>query len=241
MTVTDDRAVAIDPTAARDRLALALDVETLTAARSLAHRLAPWFAFVKIGLELFVAEGPAAVEALISDGFGVFLDLKLHDIPTTVERAARRARQIGATYLTVHAAGGEAMLRAGVEGFAEGAKPSSSVSGGGVLGVTVLTSEPDAPEALLCERTSRSARVGCVGVVCAATDLAVVRRTAPDLLAVVPGVRLAGGSVDDQARATTPAAAAAAGAGLLVIGRTVTAAPDPEAAACAVGLEVASV
>jgi orotidine-5'-phosphate decarboxylase len=225
--------------AARDRLALALDFDNLAAARSMARRLTDYFAVVKVGLELFIAEGPAAVEAFVADGFAVFLDLKLHDIPTTVERAARRGAELGATYMTAHAAGGEAMVRAGAEGYAAGAQ-SAGALGGGILAVTVLTSEAEAPASVIAERTLLARRSGCVGVICAATDLAVVRRAAPDLLAVVPGVRLTGSAADDQARAASPARAAAAGAGLLVIGRTVTAAADPEAAARAVAIEVAN-
>jgi orotidine-5'-phosphate decarboxylase len=235
MTVTNAEAAA-RPVAVRDRLALALDFDDLAAARAIAERLAPFFGVAKIGYQLFMAEGPAAVEALISDGFAVFLDLKLHDIPTTVERGARQAGRLGAKYLTVHIAGGEAMLRAAVEGFAA---TGTGTEAGGILGVTVLTSEPEAPASLVIERATLGERVGCAGLVCAATDLRFVRQAAPDLLAVVPGVRLAGSATDDQARAGTPAAAAAGGAGLLVIGRTVTAAADPEAAARLVTREVA--
>jgi len=255
----------------REALALALDVDDLASARALASRLALYFGVVKIGLQLFVAAGPTAVEALVSDGFPVFLDLKLHDIPNTVARAAERARDISATYLTVHAAGGETMLRAAVEAFGTpenrgtpenpgkagtGGSPrnagsrgtgGSAVTGGspgrrgGILAVTVLTSEAHAPAAVVAERAEMAMRCGCVGVVCAASDLAIVREVAPELLAVVPGVRLAGSSADDQARMATPGAATVAGAGLLVIGRTVSGAGDPEAAALRVAREVASV
>ncbi|MGD0085483.1 MAG: orotidine-5'-phosphate decarboxylase [Acidimicrobiales bacterium] len=220
-------------TEVRGQLALALDVEDLRAARLLVSRVAPYFGVVKVGLELFIAVGPAAVEAFRSDGLAVFLDLKLHDIPTTVRRAASQARSIGATYLTVHAAGGEAMLRAAVEGFG----PTVS---GGILGVTVLTSDPEAPESVIAARAELAARTGCVGVVCAASDLGTVRKVAPGLTAVVPGIRLAGGSNDDQARAATPFAAASAGAGLLVVGRAVTSASDPAAAAREVAEQVAA-
>jgi orotidine-5'-phosphate decarboxylase len=258
MTLTNGENAGLGHRNVRDRLALALDVEGLPEARALARRLAAFFAVVKIGLELFVAEGPAAVEALASDGFDVFLDLKMHDIPTTVERAARRARATSATYLTVQAAGGEAMLRAAVAGFGApeaggigqaggiGAPGATSEAGGigarpgGILAVTVLTSEPDAPESVIADRTALAARCGCAGVVCAAADLAVGRRVAPELLAVVPGVRLSGSPADDQARLATPGAATAAGAGLLVIGRTVSAAQDPEAAARRLTAEVAN-
>jgi len=224
----------------RDRLALALDVEDLPAARALAGRLAPWFGVAKVGLQLFVAEGPSAVRALAADGFSVFLDLKMHDIPTTVGRAARRARAISATYLSVHAAGGEAMVRAAVEGFGAPGAEGLPERAGGVLAVTVLTSEKDAPESLIADRAELAFACGCAGVVCAASDLAAVRKAAPQLLAVVPGVRLLGSCADDQARVATPAAAAAAGAGLLVIGRTVSGADDPEDAARRVAAEVAS-
>jgi orotidine-5'-phosphate decarboxylase len=221
MTVSSE--VAKVPPPVRDRLALAFDVSDLSVALPMAKLLAPYFAVAKVGLELFVAAGPAAVAALRDEGFIVFLDLKLHDIPTTVLRAATRARAIGATYLTVHGAGGEAVLTAGVAGFGEGP--------GGILAVTVLTSERDAPPELIAGRAALADVTGCAGFVCAASDLAVARRAAPGLLATVPGIRLAGSEKDDQARAATPRVAAAAGAGLMVVGRTVTAAADPEAAA----------
>jgi orotidine-5'-phosphate decarboxylase len=134
----------------------------------------------------------------------------------------------------VHAAGGEVMLRAAVEAFGD-------AGGGGILAVTVLTSEAKAPEAVIAERVATALSCGCAGVVCAAGDLAVARRLAPDLLAVVPGVRLAGSAADDQARLATPREAAAAGAGLLVVGRTVSAAADPEAAALQVAIEISNV
>ncbi len=185
-----------------------------------------------MGLELFIGAGPEGVEALSDEGFAVFLDLKLHDIPTTVRRAAARARVIGATYLTIHAAGGRDMVEAGVEGF--GAGP------GGVLAVTVLTSEKRAPESVITGRAELAAAAGCYGVVCAASDLRVVRGAAPGLVTVVPGIRLPGASEDDQARAATPSAAISAGAGLLVIGRTVTATLDPTQAARRVTEDVAA-
>jgi len=232
--MTDDEV----PGTVRDRLALALDVSTVDEAVTLAARLRAWFSVVKVGLELFSAEGPLAVDALLDEGYRVFLDLKLHDIPTTVGRTARRIGSLGVSYTTVHAAGGEQMLRAAVEGFEEGW--TSAVASGlpppveataGVLAVTVLTSDADATVELLGSRASLAARTGCLGVVCAAKDLAVVRSRAAGLLTAVPGIRLAGSSSDDQARAAEPGLAIAAGADLLVIGRTVTGASDPETAA----------
>lgn len=211
-------------------LALALDLPDPDAARMLARRLHPWFGVVKVGLELYSAGGPSVVSALVDDGFDVFVDLKLHDIPTTVGRAAAVLGRLGATYLTVHLAGGDAMVGAVLDGFG---RP-------GVLGVTVLTSDPYADPELVASRVQMASAAGCRGVVCSGSDLAVVRRTGPELLAVVPGIRLVGTPTDDQARVTTPAGALAGGAGLLVIGRTVTAAEDPEAAAAAVHADLAA-
>jgi len=226
-----DELTADRSTGLRDRLALALDVGDLEAAQVLVRRAGLCFGVVKIGFELFIAGGPAVVAAFTAEDRKVFLDLKLHDIPTTVRRAASRARALGVTYLTVHAVGGEAMLQAAVEGFG-----ASAV--GGILAVTVLTSEPEAPESVVAARAELADRSGCAGVVCAVSDLPVVRRAAPRLLAAVPGIRLAGAARDDQARADTPFAAVSAGAGLLVVGRTVTNAPDPAAAASEVAEQV---
>ena len=134
-----------------DCVAFALDVASLDAAVDLATRLRPWFSVAKIGLELFAAEGPLAVDTLLDEGFRVFVDLKLHDIPTTVGRAARKIGSMGVSYTTVHAAGGDEMLRAAVEGFEEGwagavamghVEPAEGSAG--ILAVTVLTSDPGA-------------------------------------------------------------------------------------------------
>jgi orotidine-5'-phosphate decarboxylase len=221
----------------RDRLALALDVDDLAAAVKLADRLHQWFGVVKVGLELFAGAGPAAVEALTAPDRRVFLDLKLHDIPTTVDRAARQVGRLGVGYVTFHTAGGVDMLRAGVGGLEAGAA-EGGFDRPVALGVTVLTSDPDA--SAFPTRLEAAVAGGCGGVVCSVRELPAVLRlrgTPPDprdrsrLLAVVPGIRLPGGASHDQARVGTPAEAIAAGADLLVIGRAVTAAPDPEAAA----------
>jgi orotidine-5'-phosphate decarboxylase len=211
----------------RDRLALALDVDDLATAVALADRLQPWFGVVKVGLELFAAAGPAAVEKLGAPDRKVFLDLKLHDIPTTVGKAARQVGRLGVAYLTLHTAGGVDMLRAGAEGLAAGAA-EAGVDPPVALGVTVLTSDPDA--SAFPARLEAAATGGCGGVVCSVRELPSVKDRSR-LLAVVPGIRLPGGATHDQARVGTPAEAIAAGADLLVIGRAVTAAPDPEAAA----------
>ncbi|HLN06040.1 MAG TPA: orotidine-5'-phosphate decarboxylase [Acidimicrobiales bacterium] len=229
----------------RDRLALALDVSSLDEAVELAARLRPWFAVAKVGLELFSSEGPLAVDALLDEGFRVFLDLKLHDIPTTVGRAARRIGSFGVSYTTAHAAGGEEMLRAAVEGFESGwegavaaGHPAPPEGSAGILAVTVLTSAEDANTDLLAARALLASRTGCLGVVCAAADLPFVRSRAPGLLTVVPGIRLAESSQNDQARAAEPALAIGAGADLLVIGRTVTGSDNPELAAQRLAAEV---
>lgn len=214
----------------RDRLALALDVEDLDAAVALADRLHPWFGVVKVGLELFIAAGPAAVEKLTRPDRRVFLDLKLHDIPTTVGKAARQVGRLGVGYVTLHAAGGVDMLRAGADGLEAGASDAGSEDRPIALGVTVLTSDPDA--SAFSARLEAAAAGGCGGVVCSVRELPIVKERSP-LLAVVPGIRMPGGATHDQARVGTPADAIAAGADLLVIGRAVTAAPDPEAAAAA--------
>jgi orotidine-5'-phosphate decarboxylase len=229
VAVADDTGAG-DP---RQRLALALDVDDLVVALRLARRLRPFFGVAKVGLELFGAAGPETVSALTVEGYRVFLDLKLHDIPTTVRRAATVIGGLGTALTTVHTQGGADMVRAAVEGMAAGAAAAGAPAPC-VLGVTVLTSEAEAPEAVLAERAALAAAAGCGGVVCAAGDLGTIGRAAPGLLKVVPGIRTPGAARDDQARSATPAAALAAGADVLVVGRAVTGAPDPEAAAAAV-------
>ncbi|MDQ1467834.1 MAG: orotidine-5-phosphate decarboxylase [Actinomycetota bacterium] len=226
----------------RQRLALALDVDDLDEARRMAGALAPWIGVAKVGLELYGAAGPAAVTALRVDGFRVFLDAKLHDIPTTVGRAARVLGRLGIGYLNLHAAGGHAMLAAGVEGMAVGAA-EAGVAGPIPIAVTVLTSDPDT--SAFESRLQIAIDAGCRGVVCSAHELARVllvrkERAAAGFVTIVPGVRLEGTDTDDQARVGTPARVAAAGADLLVVGRTVTAAADPEDAARRLHDEVAA-
>jgi orotidine-5'-phosphate decarboxylase len=224
------------PDDVRRRLALALDVDDVAAAVKLADRLHPWFGVVKVGLELFAGAGPAAVEALAAPGRRIFLDLKFHDIPTTVGKAARQVGRLGVGYVTLHAAGGVDMLQAGVDGLEAGAA-ESGFDRPVALGVTVLTSDPDA--SAFPVRLEAAAAGGCGGVVCSVRELPVVKERS-QLLAVVPGIRLAGGATHDQARVGTPSEAIAAGADLLVIGRAVTAASDPEAAAAALSAALLS-
>jgi len=210
----------------RDHLALALDVGDLDAALAIAARLQPWFAVAKVGFELYAEAGPAAFDALRDKGFRVFADLKLHDIPNTVGRAARVLGRRGVDFLNFHAAGGAEMLRAGVEGLVDGAREGGHRAPV-ALAVTVLTSDPNLEA--LDARMDVARDAGCDGVVCAGTDVA--RARARGLRTMVPGIRLAGGEHHDQARVDTPADAIARGADWLVIGRTVTGADEPERAA----------
>ena len=214
----------------RDRLVLALDVDDLVVALRLAKRLQPYFATAKVGLELFSASGPDAVSAVADLGYDVFLDLKLHDIPTTVRKAARVIGALGASYLTLHARSGPVMLRAGVEGLAEGAE-RAGLPHPVALAVTVLTSDGDAPAHILGHRVAAAVEAGCGGLILAASDVHEAKQLAPRMLAVVPGIRMPTSEAHDQARPSTPADAVREGADLLVIGRTVTEASDPVAAA----------
>ena len=216
----------------RDRLILALDVDDLVVALRLADQLRPWFGVAKVGLELFTAAGPDAVTSVADAGFKVFLDLKLHDIPTTVKKSARVAGALGASYLTLHARAGAVMLRAGVDGLKEGAA-AGGLPEPTALAVTILTSDADAPEHILGGRVAAAVESGCGGVIVAAADVHEAKQLAPRLLAVVPGIRLPSGDPHDQARAATPRDAFLVGADMLVIGRAVTEAADPPAAAAA--------
>ena len=222
-----------------ERLIVALDVPTLEEAESLARRLVGAVGWFKVGLELFTAHGPEAVTAIRAHG-PVFLDVKLHDIPTTVQRAAARIAELGVGLVTVHAGGGAEMVAAAVRGLG---------GHGEVLAVTVLTSTSDVelaaigsePAASQVPRLARLATgAGAPGLVCAPRDLTAVRTAVgPAIRLVTPGVRPAGAGTDDHARAATPAQAIADGADLLVVGRPITRAEDPVAAAEAIAASIA--
>jgi orotidine-5'-phosphate decarboxylase len=218
------------PTEVRQRLALALDVDDLVLAVRIGRQLRPYFGVAKVGLELYSAAGPEVIGTLTDLGYEVFLDLKLHDIPTTVNRAARVLGALGVRYVTMHAHGGVDMLKAGVEGLREGSS-RAGLEEPWSLAITVLTSDADAPAHIMPKRVMLAAEAGCTGIVCAAVDLKDAYNYAPRLKRVVPGIRLAGTDAHDQARPSTPAEALAGGADLLVVGRTVTGADDPVAAA----------
>jgi orotidine-5'-phosphate decarboxylase len=228
------------PPEVREHLAVALDLDDSVAALRMARELRPWFGVAKVGLELYSASGPDVVGALLDVDYQVFCDLKFHDIPTTVNRAARVVGALGATYLNFHAQGGGAMLSAGVDGFLAGA------AGAGLptpvpLAVTILTSDDQAPEHILQKRVQLALEAGCKGIVCAASDVHEAKQYGPRLTAVVPGIRPAGTPAHDQARAATPEEAMGAGADVIVLGRAVTHADDPAAAAAAVAAAIAHV
>jgi orotidine-5'-phosphate decarboxylase len=224
----------------RDRLIVALDVGSVAAAEALVERLGDAIGFYKIGYRLAFAGGLPLVDRLSAAGKRVFLDLKLHDIGNTVEEGVRSVAGLGATFLTVHAY--PQTMRAAAAGRA-----GSDLK---VLAVTVLTSydDRDAAEAsyagtvddLVARRAAQARECGVDGIVCAATEAARVRAVVgPDLLVVTPGIRPSGAEAGDQKRIVTPREALRAGADYLVVGRPVTAAPDPHGAAKAILDEMA--
>ena len=217
----------------RNSLCLALDVDDMVEAVRLAKSLSPWFGAAKIGLELFAAAGTETIGALIAMDFDVFVDLKMYDIPSTVERASRVLGALGVTYATYHAQGGIDVLRAGAEGLRQGAA-NAGLPEPKPLAITVLTSDADAPEHVMPKRVLVAAEAGMAGLVCSANDLKDASHYAPRLLKVTPGIRPAGVDHHDQASVATPKAALESGADILVIGRAVTLADDREAAAAAI-------
>jgi len=223
-----------------NRLIAAIDTPTRDAADTLVTRLAGVPSWIKIGLELFCAEGPGIVRDYVSRGLSIMLDLKLHDIPETVARATAQVASLGAGLLTVHAGGGRAMLEAAVHHAGELR----------VLAVTVLTSLDDGDLAevgaqgpvseLVKRRAELAVRAGCHGIVASPHEVRAVRALVPEgFLIVTPGVRPAGSAAGDQKRVTTPRDARAAGADLVVVGRPLRDAPDPAAAARAIAAELA--
>ncbi len=235
MALTRSQAVA--------HLAVALDTSERGEVVRLARLLTGRAGTVKVGLEAFTAHGPDLVREVRDLGVPVFLDLKLHDIPNTVERAARNAARLGAAMLTVHASGGEAMLRAAVGGAADAERPPA------VLAVTVLTSLDDAAldglgipggaAGRVRAWAEMARRAGCAGVVCSPREASALRAAlGAGFLLVTPGIRPAGAASADQRRVATPRAAVEAGADILVVGRPITAAADPAAAAEAILAEL---
>lgn len=229
---------------ARSRLAFALDYPSLAEARVGAAAVRESVGVLKVGLELFIREGAPAVRLGEELGCDVFLDLKLHDIPKTVDRAVGSAASLGARYLTVHASGGPRMLEAAQERVArEGVALT-------LLAVTVLTSldasdlaavgvaaEPG-PHAQRLARLAAEAGIG--GLVCSTAEVGALRKTlGPDMVLVTPGIRPGGDTSDDQKRVGTPASAIASGSSLLVVGRPIRDAADPAQAAADIASEIA--
>lgn len=226
----------------RPRLAVALDLPDAAAALACARRLHGEADVLKVGLELFTAAGPDLVHRLVEQGWDVFLDLKIHDIPATAERATAAATRLGVAMLTLHTTGGPAMLAGAIAGRAGAQRPA-------LLGVTVLTSLDQAalaaigasgtPAELVRRRTHIARDAGIDGVVCSVHEAAAVKQACgSSFLAVTPGIRPAGAPHGDQARVATPAQAVAAGANVLVVGRPIVAAADPVAAARAIRAEM---
>ena len=234
-----------------DRLIVALDVETLAEAEGMEDRLRGLVTRFKVGSQLFTAVGPAAVETIHKRGAEVFLDLKFHDIPNTVAAAAREAARLGVLMFNVHASGGRAMMSAAAEGAA-GAAKELGVRRPITLAVTVLTSldrgalsrelgVAASVEGHVLHLARMAAEAGLDGCVASPNEIASLRTNrGRDWVIVTPGVRPAGAAAGDQSRIATPRAAARAGAHYLVVGRPITAAVDPAAAAAAILQEMAS-
>ena len=225
-----------------ERLIVAFDHPDLAAALRLANKLRGLLRYAKIGSILFTAEGPRAIERFRAKGFEVFLDLKFHDIPSTVEKSCRAAARHGVFMLTVHAGGDPAMLEAAAGGvLSESAR--LKVQRPRIVGVTVLTSDrPRARQATtrrVVELARRAKRAGLDGVVASAQEAVAIRRELrrPFLL-VCPGIRPASADRSDHRRVATPAAAIAGGADFLVVGRPITDADDPRAAAAKILEEI---
>lgn len=225
----------------RERLIVALDLQSVPQAREMVARIGDAASFYKIGMELVYGDGLDLVRELIGKGHQVFLDLKLHDIPHTVEKAARQVSRLGATFLTVHAY--PQTMKAALAGVA-----GTSTQ---ILGVTVMTSMTDADlaeagyargvEETVARRADQARAIGIAGLILSPQELAAMRaRVGRDLKLVTPGVRPAGAAIGDQKRIATPAQAIRDGADALVVGRPVTDAADPAAAARAIVAEIAA-
>jgi len=217
-------------------IAVALDVSELDAAERLAADLAPHVGLLKVGLELAWAHGPDAVSRIVPLG-PVFVDAKLHDIPTTVERASANIARLGVAMLNVHALGGEAMMRAAVDGARRGAD-EAGVPTPLVIAVTVLSSNAGEGLASPASLAWEAQRSGLDGVVVSGEDVRDVRDACGDAFClVVPGIRPTGSNGNDQVRVLTPAAAIERGADYLVVGRPITASDDPVGVARGILLE----
>jgi orotidine-5'-phosphate decarboxylase len=240
---------------------VALDLPSGNTATRMAERLQGHAGMFKVGSELFTAEGPVPVRYLVTTGLRVFLDLKFHDIPNTVRAAAREAAELGVSMLNVHASGGRKMMEAALEGVRSALQSvsrrtegSGGTAGGDearpkVLAVTILTSLETrdlgelgisgAPVEAVIRLARLAQSAGLDGVVASPREISAIRQACgPGFLIVTPGIRPAATAANDQARIATPASAIAAGADYLVVGRPITGAPDPVAAADAIVAEM---
>jgi orotidine-5'-phosphate decarboxylase len=242
---TTSASAGTDPIAlAREHLIVALDVPDADSAIHLVQQLDNTCSWFKVGLELYIAAGPAIVESIAASGKNVFLDLKLHDIPNTVAGAVRSAAKLGVRMLTLHAAGGPAMLSAARDAVAGLTNPPE------LLAVTVLTSM-DAGQLhatgvgrIPSSQVELLAKMGMEaeirGFVCSPQEVAALRSlTGPEGVLVIPGIRPAGAAIGDQKRIAGPAEALRLGASYLVVGRPITQAPNPTEAAAAILKEMA--
>lgn len=224
----------------KDSLIVALDTDVHTTL-SIAHSLQGRVRWLKVGMTLYYLEGPKIVATLHEMGFNIFLDLKLHDIPHQVEGAARSVASLGVGMMTVHAAGGQAMMEAAVQGARDGSAECGTIAPD-ILAVTVLTSMDEdvlasvgvgqSVSTQVDELTHLARKAGVQGVVCSPKEAARARTImGPEALVVTPGVRPSWASTDDQARVATPAQAIESGASHLVVGRPITGAEEPSSAA----------
>jgi orotidine-5'-phosphate decarboxylase len=229
---------------AKDRIYCALDTPDLAAACDLAAALAGQVGGMKLGLEFFAACGPVGFRRVAETGMPIFLDLKLHDIPNTVASAVAALMPLAPAIMTVHTGGGPAMMRAAADAAAESAE-RAGVARPAMIGVTILTSLDDSDlksmgmDSPVAEQALRLAALardnGLDGIVCSPREVAAIRgECGEDFRLVVPGIRPEGASADDQKRVMTPRQAVSAGADILVIGRPITRADDPVAAAAAI-------
>ncbi len=225
-----------------NRLIAALDTVDPARARAWAEAVAPYVGLLKLGLEFFLANGPAGVRAMA--GTPIFLDLKLHDIPNTVAGAVRAILPLRPRMLTIHASGGPAMVQAACQAAA-----AAGTNRPMILAVTVLTSldqaalsatgVPATPADQVLRLGRLAVEAGADGLVCSPLEVALLRQAlGASVRLVVPGIRPAGSAAGDQARTMTPAEAVAAGADWIVVGRPITGAPDPAAAAARIAVEI---
>ncbi len=236
-----------------ERIIFPLDLPTLDTALEYVESLKESVGLFKIGLELFISAGPEAVKAVkaAAPGCGIFLDLKLHDIPATVTNALSSASVLGVEFVTVHCDDGGPLLKAAVEAAAS-SEGSGSGKGLGVLGVTVLTSMSAeamveagidsnrfaAPSELVLHRAAIAREAGCAGVICSPLEAREVKKANPYLLVITPGIRSADAPPDDQRRTATPYEAISAGADYIVVGRPIRNAADPVEAAALIAGEI---